>query len=155
MIAKNQALELQIDKQSIKQVEHFVYHLCDILKINVVYFGSILMSLTEFFNLLVELNRQKTINITYVTNYSQLKVNFRPVDKETVKTLNSNVDLTNVTDSELNKSIFILNKLADNIVTDKNKTVSLVFDISALHNLVYDDLKNVYGYPSSLNSTMI
>jgi len=142
MVAKDQALELQVDEQSLIQIEHFVDHLCDILKINDAYFGNILMSMTEFFSLLVELNRQKTINISYTTDYQRLTIGFRPVDEKTIDALKTDVDLTNVIDSELNKRIFILNKLVDNIITDERDTVSLIFDISALHSLVYDDRKN-------------
>jgi hypothetical protein len=142
MVAKDQALELQVDEQSLIQIEHFVDHLCDILKINDAYFGNILMSMTEFFSLLVELNRQKTVNISYSTDYQRLTIGFRPVDDKTIDALKTDVDLTNVIDSELNKRIFILNKLVDNIITDESETVSLIFDISALHSLVYDDRKH-------------
>jgi hypothetical protein len=59
-----------------------------------------------------------------------------------MEALNSEVDLANVVDSEINKRIFILNKLVDNFVMDENSTVALEFDISALHSVVYDDRKN-------------
>jgi hypothetical protein len=141
MVAKDQALELQVEEQSLTQIEHFVDHLCDLLKINDAYFGNILMSLTEFFSLIVDFNNQKTINITYLTDYQRLTINFYPVNDKTIEALQSEVDLTNVIDSETNKRIFILNKLVDKILVPNNRKISLVFDISALHSLVYDDRK--------------
>jgi len=126
MVAKEQALELQIEDQSLTQIEHFVDHLCDKLMINDAYFGNILMS---------------NVRISYITDYQRLTVKFQPIDKETVEALESEVDLTNVVDSEVNKRIFILNKLADNIIISDDSSVSLVFDISALHSIVYDDRK--------------
>jgi len=141
MVAKDQALELQLEEQSLTQIEHFVDHLCDLLKINDAYFGNILMSLTEFFSLLVDIGSQKTINITYKTDYQQLTIYFSPINENAIDTLKSEVDLTNVIDSEINKRIFILNKLVDKISTEKKGEVSLIFDISALHSIVYDDRK--------------
>jgi len=141
MVAKDQALELQVEEQSLTQIEHFVDHLCDLLKINDAYFGNILMSLTEFFSLLVDIGGQKTVNITYKTDYQRLTINFIPVTTEAINKLNSSVDLTNVVDSETNKRIFILNKLVDKINIEESGQVALVFDISALHSLVYDDRK--------------
>lgn len=142
MIAKEQALELQVEDQSLTQIEHFVDHLCDKLMINDAYFGNILMSLNEFFSLLIDLNSQKTVKITYQTDYQRLAVKFQPIDEDIMVALDSEVDLTNVVDSEINKRIFILNKLVDNLVKDEDNSVSLVFDISALHSIVYDDRKN-------------
>lgn len=141
MVAKEQALELQIEDQSLTQIEHFVDHLCDKLMINDAYFGNILMSLNEFFSLLIDLQTQKNVRISYITDYQRLTVKFQPIDKEIVEALESEVDLTNVVDSEVNKRIFILNKLADNIIISDDSSVSLVFDISALHSIVYDDRK--------------
>ena len=141
MVAKEQALELQIEDQSLTQIEHFVDHLCDKLMINDAYFGNILMSLNEFFSLLIDLNTQKTVKISYVTDYQRLTVKFYPIDHTIVEALDSEVDLTNVVDSEINKRIFILNKLVDSIIKGEDGVVSLVFDISALHSVVYDDRK--------------
>jgi len=141
MVAKEQALELHVDDQSLTQIEHFVDHLCDQLMINDAYFGNILMSLTEFFSLIVDFQKKETINISYITDYQKLTIKFDPVDSIITDALNSEVDLTNVVDSEINKRIFILNKLVDNFVMDENNTVSLEFDISALHSVVYDDRK--------------
>ena len=141
MVAKNQALELQVEEASLTQIEHFVDYLCDLLKINDAYFGNILMSLTEFFNIVVDTSSQKKVNLTYNTDYQRLTINFYPVNTATTEALNSEVNLNNVVDSEINKRIFILNKLADKIITNDDQKVSLVFDISALHSLVYDDRK--------------
>lgn len=141
MIAKEHALELKVDEQSLTQIEHFVDHLCDKLMINDAYFGNILMSLNEFFSLLIELETEKTVNITYTTDYQRLTVLFEPIGSDIIEALESEVDLTNVIDSEINKRIFILNKLVDKLVKGDDDSVSLVFDISALHSLVYDDRK--------------
>lgn len=142
MVSKEQVLELHVDEQSLTQIEHFVDYLCDTLMINDAYFGNILMSLTEFFSLIVDFQKDQTIEISYNTDYQRLNVNFHPIIPEIIDALNSEVDLTNVVDSEINKRIFILNKLVDNIMQGENDTVSLIFDISALHSMVYDDRKN-------------
>lgn len=141
MVAKEHALELHVDDQSLTQIEHFVDHLCDQLMINDAYFGNILMSLTEFFSLVVDFQKNATVKISYITDYQRLTIKFEPIDNEIIDALSSEVDLTNVVDSELNKRVFILNKLVDNIINDEGNSVSLVFDISALHSIVYDDRK--------------
>ncbi len=141
MVAKEHALELHVDDQSLTQIEHFVDHLCDQLMINDAYFGNILMSLTEFFSLIVDFQKKDTIKISYETDYQRLTIKFEPVDSIIIDALNSDVDLTNVVDSEINKRIFILNKLVDNFLMDESNSVSLEFDISALHSIVYDDRK--------------
>lgn len=141
MVAKENALELHVDDQSLTQIEHFVDHLCDQLMINDAYFGNILMSLTEFFSLIVDFQKKNTIKISYETDYQRLTIKFEPVDSIIIEALNSDVDLTNVVDSEINKRIFILNKLVDKFLIDDSNSVSLEFDISALHSIVYDDRK--------------
>lgn len=141
MVANPHALELHVNDQSLTQVEHFVDHLCDQLMINEAYFGNILMSLTEFFSLVVDYQKNETVNISYTTDYQQLTIKIEPIDNEIVDALDTDIDLENVVDSELNKRVFILNKLVDNIIHEDDKSVSLVFDISALHSNIYDDRK--------------
>ena len=141
MVAKEHALELHVDDQSLTQIEHFVDHLCDQLMINDAYFGNILMSLSEFFSLIVDFQKKDTIKISYETDYQRLTIKFEPVDSIIIEALNSDVDLTNVVVSEINKRIFILNKLVDNFLMDESNVVSMEFDISALHSIVYDDRK--------------
>lgn len=139
MVNNNQSVLIKLKPESLRDIEIFVDTICDQLFINDTYYGNILMALTELFNYLVDNNYDNNINITYNSDYKNIVILFQPVDYQTNTKLTGVVNIDEIIHQENNKTIFLLHSLVDNISMVKDDTLSLEFDISALHNEIYNE----------------
>jgi|AntAceMinimDraft_3_1070362.scaffolds.fasta_scaffold01505_5 hypothetical protein len=139
MVNNNQSVLVKLQPESIRDIETFVDTICDQLFINDTYYGNILMALTELFNYLVDNDHDKSINITYNSDYKNIAISFQPVDLEVITKLSKTVNIDEIIHQNNNKNIFLIHSLVDNISMVKEDTLSLEFDISALHNEIYNE----------------
>jgi hypothetical protein len=136
MVANDQSLRITLVPKEIRKIEHFVDDICDQLFINDTYYGNILMSITELFHTLCEKSPGEELNITYNTDYKQIKITAQPIDKEIVNVIESNIDINQLMDGPYNKNIFLIKSLADAYETEEDALI-LNYDIGALHNEIY------------------
>ena len=124
MVNNDQTVTVKLIPENIREIEAFVDRVCDQLFINDTYYGNILMSLTEMFNYLLGHNSVKKLEITYNSNYEK-------------------IDIDNVVDEENHKNLFLIHSLVDTVHVSENEILSLEFDISALHNEIYQSRKSL------------
>ena len=134
----NQSISIKLQPESIRNIENFVDTICDQLFINDTYYGNILMSLTEFFNCLLASSKNDTIDITYNSDYKNIAISFYDVDTHIVTSLTKPIDIDDIIHHDSNKNIFLINSLVDNITINNQGDLSFEFDISALHNDIYN-----------------
>lgn len=136
MVSNDQFLEVELVPSEIRKIEHFVDDICDQLFINDTYYGNILMSITELFNTLCEKSPGEILNITYNTDYKKVTISAQPIDSEIINVIESDINLDNILDGQFNKNIFLIKSLVDQYEI-KEDALILNFDISALHNEIY------------------
>ena len=106
MVNNNQSVLVKLQPESIRDIETFVDTICDQLFINDTYYGNILMALTELFNYLVDNDHDKSINITYNSDYKNIAISFQPVDLEVITKLSKTVNIDEIIHQNNNKNIF-------------------------------------------------
>jgi hypothetical protein len=137
MVTNFQSIEVALEPQSTREIEHFVDTICDQLFINDAYYGNILISVTTFFEELTKRQEGGSISITYSTDHQEVNITFQPVENQLVKTMEKFSDVTENIENEIDKLGLVMNTLVDHIDCDTKEKVTLAFDISALHNDVY------------------
>lgn len=138
MVNNNQSVSVKLQPESIRDIELFVDTICDQLFINDTYYGNILMAITELFNYLLENKHSDSLNITYNSDYKNIEVSFQPVDYQAGNRLSAPVDFEKIIHQDSDKNVFLIHSLVDNISLATKDTLSLEFDISALHNEIYN-----------------
>ncbi len=146
----NQSVSIKLQPESIRDIEVFVDTICDQLFINDTYYGNILMSLTELFNYLLVINEdEENLNITYHSDYKKIKISFYNIDNQIINSLTKSINIDDIIHQDSNKNIFLINTLVDNITINDKGYLSFEFDISALHNDIYnyraDQLKRYFS----------
>ncbi len=142
MVNNNQKVSVELTPNNIRNIESFVDSVCDQLFINDTYYGNILMSVTELFAFLVENNEFNNLEITYNSNYEKMTIGFQPVDNQIIDSFSSKIDFEDIIKGEREKTLFLINSLVDNITIEKDR-LSLEYDISALHNEIYQKRKSL------------
>ena len=143
MVNNDQTVTVKLIPENIREIEAFVDRVCDQLFINDTYYGNILMSLTEMFNYLLGHNSVKKLEITYNSNYENIIISFYPVDNQILESFGQKIDIDNVVDEENHKNHFLIHSLVDTVHVSENEILSLEFDISALHNEIYQSRKSL------------
>lgn len=138
----NYTVSVELNPNSIRNIESFVDSVCDQLFINDTYYGNILMSVTELFNYLVENNEYKQLEITYNSNYEKMTIGFQPVDNHVVISFSSKTDIEDIIKGDNEKTMYLISSLVDNIIIENEKLL-LEYDISALHNEIYQKRKSL------------
>lgn len=138
MVNNNQSVSIKLQPESIRDIELFVDTICDQLFVNDTYYGNILMALTELFNYLLVNNHKDNVNITYNSDYESIVVSFQPIDYQLITELSKTIDVNEAIHQESDKNIFLIHSLVDNITLTSEDTLSFEFDISALHNEIYN-----------------
>jgi hypothetical protein len=136
MVANDQSLTVKLLPEEIRKIEQFVDDICDQLFINDTYYGNILMSITELFQALCQKTPGEVLNITYNTDYKEIKITAQPVDNEIINVVESDIDIDQVTEGTYNKNVYLIKSLVDQFEVNDDALV-LNFDISALHNEIY------------------
>lgn len=126
-----------LKKDSVSKIEYFVDFICDQLLINETYSGNILVSVIEFFNIAKEVSNKGKLHILYSTDYQYIKIKIKPIDAQLYTILKDKIKLDDIETSPLNKSLFLMNSLVDNVEFIENNSISFTFDISAVYNKVY------------------
>jgi hypothetical protein len=139
MINNNQSFAVELQSGSIREIERITDLICDQLFINDTYYGSILMALTEVFDLLLKEQDSESFNVEYETDYQNLTISIYPVDKQITARFKLRVDIDSLQDLEEEKGIFLIKSLADELMITDENTICLNFDISALHNKIYQE----------------
>ncbi len=137
MVNNNQTIDVKLSQESIRRIESFVDAVCDQLFINDTYYGNILVSVTELFNYLLKHDQNKSISITYYSDYKTVSMSFQPIDNQSVVRLGEKINIDDLEVKHDYTSIFLIKSLVEkmSVVDD---TVILDFDISALHNDIYN-----------------
>ncbi len=138
MVNNNQSVSVKLQPNSIRDIESFVDTICDQLFINETYYGNILMSLTELFNYLLINNQKENLNITYNSDYKSIAISFQPIDYQLITKFSEIMDVDEILHQNNDENIFLIQSLVDNISISNENTLSFEFDISALHNEVYN-----------------
>ena len=137
MINNNQTFAIEIKPASIREVERIVDLICDQLFINDTYYGSILMALTEVFDLLLKEQNSETFNVEYQTDYKTLTISIYPVDKQIIARFELPVNINSLQETDEETGIFLIKSLVDELMITEDNIIQLDFDISALHNEIY------------------
>lgn len=138
MVKNDQIFEFTLEPQSIHEIERFTDLICDQLYINETYYGNILMSLTNLFELCRLYNSEKQISISYNTDYQTVRLAIQPVDSQIIEGLGKDFNIEKDYENEAALKLFLLRSLTDNVDVREDNIIELVFDISAMHNTVYD-----------------
>lgn len=138
MVNNNQSVSIKLQPESIRDIELFVDTICDQLFINDTYYGNILMAITELFNYLLENKHGDSLNITYNSDYKNIAVSFQPIDTQAGTRISGSFDFDKIIHQDSDKNIFLIHSLVDKISLTNKDTLSLEFDISALHNEIYN-----------------
>ena len=145
MLKSEQAWHIKLAPQSIKEIEKFTDLVCDSLYINDTYYGNILMALTSTFDLCLEVLPGASLKMSYNTDYQSVTINIEASSGEILPLFTGQVDLG---DDERLAKVFLVQKLSDGCIV-QGETVSIRFDISAMHNKVYDErMKHLHAYLS-------
>jgi hypothetical protein len=142
MVTNDQSIEVPLALQSAREIEHFVDTICDQLFINDAYYGNILISVTTFFEELLRKPASKSVILTYHTDHQSVRVSFQPVDNQFVKLLEKKGESSEDIGNESDRLNFLLHTLVDHVEFDDSDKVTLEFDISALHNRVFEHRQN-------------
>ena len=142
MVNNNYTVSVDLAPNSIRNIESFVDSVCDQLFINDTYYGNILMSVTELFNYLVANNEYRQVEITYNSNYEKMTIGIQPVDIQVVDSFSSKIDFEDIIKGDKEKTLYLIHSLVDNIIIENNKLL-LEYDISALHNEIYQKRKSL------------
>jgi hypothetical protein len=134
---------IEFGKSSIHEIEFFVDFVCDQLQINETYSGNILVALSEFFNVMNGMYSKEKCVISYSTDYQCIKIVFKPTDNQVVMLLKEEIEISNVENSSRNASMYLIHSLVDNIEIIDDHEVNFIFDISAVHNKVLHQRKNL------------
>ena len=106
------------------------------------------------FNYLLEKRQEEDINITYNSDYKTISILFQPIDNQLITKLSDKIDLENIIHENNDTNIFLIHSLVDNISTESNDSIAFEFDISALHNKIYNHrataLNNYFSKQKSL-----
>lgn len=143
MVNNNQSVSIKLKPGSIRDIESFVDTICDQLFINNTYYGNILMATTELFNYLLENNHHEDISVAYNSDYKTMAISFQYIDLQLISKLTGKIDIDQILNQSNEQNIFLIQSLVDNISMENNDTISLEFDISALHNEIYNHRASV------------
>ena len=90
-------------------------------------------------SLLLKEQDSESFNVEYETDYQNLTISIYPVDKQITARFKLRVDIDSLQDLEEEKGIFLIKSLADELMITDENTICLNFDISALHNKIYQE----------------
>ena len=147
MVAVTKFINIPCRASNVHQIEQFVEDISNNLFINESYFGNILTSLTLLFNYIIENDDCQSIEIHYNTNYKTVKIKLSGFKRSLINDLLGRLEIIDTSSSEDAKNIFLIQNLTDGISysADFNE-LSLVYDISALHDKVYNARKDFLEY---------
>lgn len=146
MLKSNQAFEVSLEPQGIKEIEKFTDIVCDSLYINDTYYGNILMALTNAYELCMETRSGQSIKLSYNTDYQAVTINIQPFDLELLSSFEDKIDLTKTVDEDRLSKVFLIQSLSDNVSVDE-QSLKIQFDISAMHNAIYEErMKHLSSY---------
>jgi len=138
MVSNNQSFSIKLEADSIRRIEQIVDLVCDQLFINDTYYGSILTALTELFEILLKRQKSETFKIEYNTDYQKLTFRFYPIDHKIASDFENEFSIDMLLEEDPQTSIFLIKSLVDSLIVEDRETIQLSFDISALHNKIYD-----------------
>ena len=138
MVNNNQSFSIKLEAGSIRRIEQIVDLVCDQLFINDTYYGSILTALTELFGILLKQQKSETFKIEYNTDYQKLNFSFYPIDQSITSDFENQLSIDMLVDEDPQTSIFLIKSLVDSLSIENKEIIQLSFDISALHNKIYD-----------------
>lgn len=144
MVKNNQSIILNTESGSLCEIEKFIDDACDQLFINETYYGNILVSLTEFFNLLHNSSdSNKDLTITYNSDYSKIYFTLTPISEDISLRLLAPITIDKISDNETDKNFFLISNTVDNITSNSINTLIFEYDISALHKKIYEKRKKL------------
>ncbi len=138
MVNNNQSFSIKLEADSIRRIEQIVDLVCDQLFINDTYYGSILTALTELFEIMLKRQKSETFKIEYNTDYQKLTLRIYPVDHKIASNFEDEFSIDMLLDEEPQTSIFLIKSLVDSLHVEDKEIIQLSFDISALHNKIYE-----------------
>jgi hypothetical protein len=143
MVALNRTLIIECGKLEEYLIEKYVEELSKNLFINETYFGNILTSLTVFYNLVFIDKGCKHLVINYDTDYKVVSISIKGANEKIVEKLIKKIDLNTSEMNEEEKNLFLIQSLTDEIKYNrKSGKLTFVYDISALHDKIYNDRKS-------------
>jgi len=122
---------------SMHDMENFAEALCDQLFINETYFGNILMTLSELYNLFTPQKNQAPVYISYNTDFLILNIVFKGIEEFLCQNLTTLVNLDDLSDEPLKEKVSLIQTLTDGIEIIGEKELQISFDISAIHTKIY------------------
>lgn len=122
---------------SMHQIEEFVESICDKLFINETYFGNILITVGEVYNLVKSMDKDFTLFCDYHTDFQVLSISFRGVKENTIELVSTKSSLSETHDTSFSGSLFLIHSLSDKIDISHDNSLRISFDIGAIHNSIY------------------
>jgi hypothetical protein len=147
MVTNDQSIEVPLEPQSTHEIEQFVETICDQLAINDIYYGNILISITTLFEELLREPVSESLRITYSTDHQVVRLNVQPVGHQLIKFLELWQEESGKGEKNLDKLTFLLHTLVDHIWFEGKDAITLEYDISALHNRVWEQRQSqIHAY---------
>ena len=144
MVAVTKFLSIDCQKDSIHKIEKFVEDISKNVFINETYFGNLLTSISVLFQFLIKNSSCDVLEFHYTTNYKNLKIEVRGSDKESMMKLVNKIDIENTDLNQEATDLFTVQQLTDEIIYSESKnSLTLIYDISAVHDQVYDRRKQL------------
>lgn len=128
---------IDLNTDGISTLERFVEYVCDQLFMNDTYSGNLLIALSEFLSLNQIITKKGKVNLSYSTDFQKIKINFQPIENQVITILQSEVTIDETLSDSAKRSIYLLHTLVDEMAMINDNTITLSFDISAIHNKIY------------------
>ncbi|PLX03328.1 MAG: hypothetical protein C0595_07540 [Marinilabiliales bacterium] len=123
--------------EALRQIELYMDNLCENLFINETYYGNLIISLNTLNERLFELGQNSAVKLTYNTDHIHLSFVIEGVENQVYTSI--------IEDKSLNNNditLELLNQLCDSMVIE-NSTITLDFEVGALHNSIYKTRVNL------------
>jgi hypothetical protein len=156
MNQSNPTITVIADKNGIRLIEQFTETLCDHLMINDTYFGNILTSLNELYNIWIINHPSDPIILSYNTDFLSLNIIIEGFNQSIAELILQPEPLTEGNGFTFSDKVFVIQHLTEKIQLDEENNLQLTFDISAIHNQIYQErARLLHAYFNTTNQVKV
>lgn len=156
ILNKNLEITLHAGKSCIHDIELFTETLCSHLLVNETYFGNILITLSELYNIWIADNPKAPIEMSYSTDFMTLNIIITGLQGTIIDQLSILENLENPEPSTIADQLYLIQHLSDEISVNEEGDLQIAFDISAIHNRIYlERARLLHAFFNKVNSTKV
>lgn len=156
MNQSNPVVTVHAGKNGIRLIEQFTETLCDHLMINDTYFGNILTSLSELYNIWIINHPSDPIKLSYNTDFLLLNIVIEGFHQAVAEQIMQPEPLIDGNGFTFSDKVFVIQHLSEKIQLDEENNLQLSFDISAIHNQIYQErARLLHAYFNTTNQVKV